>query len=427
MKVKVIPQPWTGADVPKVKIPPSKSMAHRAIICASLAKGRSRIDNIDYSDDIEATISGMEQLGAKIQRGDDYLVIDGIADLHQLQTDRIDCNESGSTLRFFIPIFTLSGKPVSFTGRNRLLKRPQGVYETLFRERGLRFEQREDHIVAEGTLPPGDYVLPGNVSSQFITGLLFALPLLQGDSTITVAPPFESRSYVVLTLQVLETFGVHASFRDENTLLVSGGQSYQPRDYTVEGDFSQLAFFAVMGAAGRDILCTGMQPASQQGDKAILSFIEAAGGRVEQRQDGYLIRKSDLQRKRISIGDCPDLGPILTVLAMYSRGTTVICDAERLRYKESDRIEAMETELRKLGVAVTATESEMIIDGKEKYSCEEELFGHKDHRIVMSLAVAAVCGGFSVVIDGAECINKSYPGFFRDLEQTGVKVEVLED
>lgn len=413
--------------MPSVKIPPSKSMAHRAIICASLAKGTSRIDNIDYSDDILATISGMEQLGAVIERGKDYLQITGITDLHQLKTDCIDCNESGSTLRFFIPIFTLSGKPVSFTGRNRLLKRPQGIYETLYQERGLRFEQSDDRILVEGTLPAGRYELDGNVSSQFITGLLFALPLLPADSVIAVCPPFESRSYILLTLQVMAQFGVKASFTDENTLVIPGGQQYQPQDYTVEGDFSQLAFFAVLGAAGRSVHCTGMRHDSKQGDRAILEFIQAAGGVVRETADGYLVEKSTLQGKRISIGDCPDLGPILTVLAMYSQDTTTICDAERLRYKESDRIAAMEEELRKLGVAIRSTESEMIIDGKSSYGCAEELFGHKDHRIVMSLSVAAVCGGFSVVIDGAECINKSYPGFFRDLEQTGVKVEVLED
>lgn len=426
MKVRVIPQSLAEGEIPQIKIPPSKSMAHRAIICASLAQGTSRIDNIDYSDDILATISGMEQLGAVIERGEDHLLITGISDLYQLKTDRIDCKESGSTLRFFIPIFTLSGKPVSFTGRNRLLKRPQGIYETLYRERGLKFEQNEDHILVEGSLPAGHYGLDGNVSSQFITGLLFALPMLQGDSIIVVRPPFESRSYILLTLQVMEEFGVKVYFTDENTLVIPGGQQYQPKDYTVEGDFSQLAFFAVLGAAGRDMHCTGMRHDSTQGDKAILDIITAAGGAVTETDTGYLVKKSPLTGKKISIGDCPDLGPILTVLAMYSEGTTIICDAERLRYKESDRIAAMEEELKKLGVSIRSTDGEMIIEGKPSYSCDEELFGHTDHRIVMSLSVAAVCGGFSVVIHGAECINKSYPGFFQDLKLAGVKVEVLE-
>jgi 3-phosphoshikimate 1-carboxyvinyltransferase len=426
MKVKVNPQTLPEGVVPSVKIPPSKSMAHRAIICASLASGTSRINNIDYSDDIVATIHGMEQLGAVIVRGDDFLEITGISDLHNLKTDLIDCNESGSTLRFFIPIFTLSGKEVSFTGRNRLLKRPQSIYQTLFQERGLQFNQTEDRITAKGALTGGTYTLDGNVSSQFITGLLFALPLLKEDSTIVVRPPFESRSYIILTMQVLKAFGVEAHFTEENTIFIPGGQRYQPRDYTVEGDFSQLAFFAVMGAAGRTIACTGMDHHSLQGDKAILDFITAAGGKVTEIADGYRIEKSNLTGTTISIADCPDLGPILTVLAMYGKGTTTICDAERLRYKESDRIAAMEEELNKLGVAIRTTESEMIIDGKAHYEATGELFGHKDHRIVMSLSVAAVCGGFSVVIDGAECIQKSYPGFFRDLEKTGVQVEVLE-
>ncbi|MDD5952153.1 MAG: 3-phosphoshikimate 1-carboxyvinyltransferase [Oscillospiraceae bacterium] len=424
MKVTIIPKPI--AQTPTVRIPPSKSMAHRAILCASLAQGVSHIDNIDYSDDILATIDGMEQLGAKITRKADSLTITGIQDLHALQSDTIDCNESGSTLRFFIPIFSLSGKPVSFTGRNRLLKRPQGIYETLFRERGLRFEQQDDRILVEGRLPAGRYELDGNVSSQFITGLLFALPLLQGDSTIVVRPPFASRSYILLTLEVLAQFGVKAFFTDEYTLQIPGNQQYQPRDYTVEGDFSQLAFFAVLGAAGRDVRCIGMRHDSRQGDRAILDFIRDAGGRVEEIPGGYAIEKRPLTGHRISIGDCPDLGPILTVLAMYAEGTTVLCDAARLRYKESDRIAAMEEELRKLGVSIRSTQDEMIIDGGKLYHGSETLFGHKDHRIVMSLSIAAMCGGFPVTIDGAECIQKSYPGFFRDLEQLGCEVEVLE-
>lgn len=423
MKVKITPQAVDGVQT--VRVPPSKSMAHRAIICASLANGVSRIDNIDYSDDILATISGMEQLGAVIEKGEHSLVIRGISDLHHLQTHRIDCNESGSTLRFFIPVFSLSGEQVAFTGRNRLLKRPQGIYETLFHERNLRFDQQENEIVVEGCLPAGRYELDGNVSSQFITGLLFALPLLKEDSTIVVRPPFESRSYILLTLEVLAQFGVTAVFKDENTLFIPGNQHYQPRDYTVEGDFSQLAFFAVLGAAGRDMRCTGMRHDSKQGDKAILEFIKACGGSVTETEQGYLISKSPLHGATLSIGDCPDLGPILTVLAMYCNGETIIGDAARLRYKESDRIEAMETELRKLGVTIHSTENEMVIEGGKAYHGSNELFGHKDHRIVMSLAIAALCGNFSVTIDGAECINKSYPGFFRDLETVGGKVEVL--
>ena len=424
MKVRITPQPFSGTA--QVRIPPSKSMAHRAILCASLAKGVSRIRNIDYSDDILATIHCMELLGAKIERQEDSLIIEGVSDVRSHTAETVDCGESGSTLRFLIPLFTLCGRPVRFTGRNRLLHRPQGIYETIYRERGLAFSQTEEAITAEGALPPGQYELDGNVSSQFITGLLFTLPLLPGDSVIKVRPPFESRSYVLLTLQVLEAFGIRAFFNGENMLEIPGGQQYRSGDYTVEGDFSQLAFFAVLGAAGRNIRCTGMRTDSRQGDRVILDILSAAGAKIHTEENGCLIEKSPLTGREISIADCPDLGPILTILAMYSDGTTVICDAERLRYKESDRIDAMEQELKKLHVAVSTTEGSITITGKPSYSCEETLFGHNDHRIVMSLAVAAVCGGFSVVIDGAECIRKSYPGFFRDLEKTGVAIEVIE-
>lgn len=424
MKVRVHPAAWEGTQ--SVRIPPSKSMAHRAIVCASLAKGRSRIENITYSDDIRATIAGMRQLGAVIETQEDAVLIEGISDPSLAQSMTVDCNESGSTLRFFVPLFTLCGKPMTFVGRNRLMQRPQTVYQELYRGQGLQFDQTDNAIVAAGRLKPGRYEIDGNISSQFISGLLFALPLLDGDSTLVIRPPFESRSYIDLTLEVLEQFGVSAFFSDAHTLQIPGNQTYQANDYTVEGDFSQLAFFAVLGAVHGDLHCTGMRADSQQGDRAILSFLERAGAAVFPEPEGYLIRKSPLISTEMDLSDCPDLGPILMVLAMFAQGETRIFNAGRLRYKESDRIAAMEAELRKFGVDIRTGAEEIWIRGKGHYACEQPLSGHRDHRIVMSMAVAGVCSGTPVVIEGAECIDKSYPAFFEDLRGLGIPVEVLE-
>lgn len=421
MKVKVYPSVCTG----EIQIPPSKSMAHRAIMCASLAKGKSVISNIAYSDDILATIAGMRALGASITMEKDTVVIEGIQSLPQKPL-QVDCNESGSTLRFFVPLFTLSGQPITFLGRNRLLKRPQGVYQTMFEQQGHRFDQTEQQLIVQGALKAGSYEIDGSISSQFITGLLFALPLLEQDSIIHIKPPFESRSYIELTLQMLKTFGVTAEFQDNHTLYIPGNQSYQACDYTVEGDYSQMAFYAVLAAIQNDLYCKGVTSSSKQGDKVILSILEDCNCKIESKQEGYLVHKSELTATEIDLADCPDLGPVLNVLGMYAKGTTRIYHAARLRYKESDRIAAMEEELKKFHTDITTTEDEIFIKGKPTYCCEQELSGHTDHRIVMSMTVAALCSETPVIINGAECINKSYPNFFQDIQSIGGRIEVLE-
>ena len=420
MKVKVYPSVCKGT----VRIPPSKSMAHRAIMCAALAKGESVIRNVAYSQDILATIAGMRALGAQITVQPDCVIVRGISALPKSPLT-VDCGESGSTLRFFVPLFTLSGQPVTFLGRNRLLKRPQGVYEAIFKERGRRFEQSDSRLEVQGALTPGDYRIAGGVSSQFISGLLFALPLLEGDSVVRIEPPFESRSYVDLTLQMLRTFGVTAQFTDPFTLRIPGGQTYQACDYSVEGDYSQMAFYAVLAAVQNDLLCVGIDPESKQGDKAVLEILRACHCDIEQSAHGVLVRKSALVATEIDLQDCPDLGPIFTVLGMYAKGRTRIYNAARLRYKESDRIAAMEQELQKFGVDITTTQDEILINAGPPYRCDGELSGHTDHRIVMSLTVAALCADAPAVIDGAECVAKSYPNFFEDIRKIGGRIEVI--
>ena len=421
MKIKIYPSKCSG----EIKIPSSKSMGHRAIICASLANGKSIISNLDYSDDILATIDGMRKLGANIQCEKDRLIIEGIENFYSLKDNIIDCNESGSTLRFFIPIFSLTGEKISFTGKNRLLKRPQKIYEEIFKEQNLYYFQDEDKIEIEGKIKAKEYFIDGNISSQFISGLLFTLPLLEESSIININPPFESASYIDLTMEVLKEFGITINKVTPLRLEIQGGQKYRAKDYKVEGDFSQLAFFAVLGALNNDLKCIGVKHNSKQGDKSIIDILKKSGVKIEEIEEGYLIHKGKIKDCEIDLGDCPDLGPILNVLAMYGEGEFKIFNAGRLRLKESDRISAMEEELKKLGVEIETTEDEIKILGKKNYLGNIEVFGHKDHRIVMSLAIAGTMLEKPIIIDGAEAVEKSYPKFFQDLESLNIKVEYL--
>lgn len=421
MKIKIYPSKCSG----EIKIPSSKSMGHRAIICASLANGKSIISNLDYSDDILATIDGMRKLGANIQCEKDRLIVEGIENFYSLKDNIIDCNESGSTLRFFIPIFSLTGEKISFTGKNRLLKRPQKIYEKIFKEQNLYYFQDEDKIEIKGKLKAKEYFIDGNISSQFISGLLFILPLLEENSIININPPFESASYIDLTMEVLKEFGITINKVTPLRFEIQGGQKYVAKYYKVEGDFSQLAFFAVLGALNNDLKCTGVNLNSKQGDKAIIDILKKRGVKIEEIEEGYLIYKSKVKGCKIDLGDCPDLGPILNILAMYGEGEFKIFNAGRLRLKESDRISAMEEELKKLGVEIETTEDEIKILGKKNYLGNIEVFGHKDHRIVMSLAIAGTMLEKPIIIDGAEAVEKSYPKFFQDLESLNIKIEYL--
>lgn len=409
-----------------VQIPPSKSMAHRAIIAASLADGISHIHNVDFSDDILATIEGMRQLGAEIMIEGHEVIIKGIQDFKHLQTNEIFCCESGSTLRFFIPIFSLCNQLIRFTGKGRLLQRPQSVYQTIFHKQGLRFEHNADRIIIEGSLKPGTYTIDGNISSQFITGLLFALPLLPQDSIIHINPPFESRSYVNLTLQMLKQFSINAVFLDEHTIKIEGNQRYRAADVTIEGDFSQFAFFAVLAAIQGDLTITGITNHSRQGDKQILSILQDFGTVIEESKNGYLIHQASLRAHSIDLNNCPDLGPILFVLAAMSHGTTHIYNAGRLRIKESDRIAAMECELKKFGVVMRCDEEEVWIQGHPSgYSCHTLLDSHNDHRIVMAMSIMTLVNKDLCKIEGAQAIRKSYPSFFEDVKKLHGKVELL--
>ena len=407
-----------------IQAPPSKSMAHRAVLCAALAKGVSHIRNLEFSKDISATLSAAGQLCARVETGLDNAVVEGLGSFRPIDAP-VDCCESGSTLRVLIPLASLTGQPVTFVGHGRLMERPQSVYETLYRGQGLRFEQSPSGLTVEGALRPGEYTLAGNVSSQFISGLLFALPLLPGNSTLHLIPPVESRSYIDMTCSVQAAFGVTSRWLDDTTLAIPGNQSYTACDYTVEGDYSQAAFPAVLGAVCGGVTITGLRPDTLQGDAVILDILRRCGARFTAAAEGIVFEKAPLHGVDIDLADCPDLGPVLMVLGLLCEGTTVIRNAERLRIKESDRIAAMETELRACGGVLSSEGGTITIEGcaGRLHPPAAPLSGHNDHRVVMSLTVLALAAGLHLPIEGAEAIEKSWPRFFEAIKPLGVEVE----
>lgn len=405
----------------QIRIPSSKSLGHRAIICASLAKGTSYISNVDMSKDLEATIDCMQQLGATIIRKGNELEITGIEHFENREY-ALWCNESGSTLRFMIPIASLTNQKVTFCGTKRLLERPQSVYQKIFGQ----FEHNEHEIVVEECLKGGIYEIDGNVSSQFISGLLFALPLCDKDSQIQIQGEFASKSYVDLTVDMLKRFGVIVEWINDTTLFIEGNQEYQSQNVTIEADYSQLAFFAGLGALGQSVTCLHANPSSLQGDKAILDILANMGCSIVWNEMDVCVIKESLHSTTIDLQNCPDLGPILFIVASLSEGTTHFINCKRLRIKESDRIYAMECELKKLGVDIRSNEDEVWITGCKKWKTPCVVEGHNDHRIVMALAIGAIVSENGVTIQGAEAVSKSYPHFFEDLQKLGIKIKGLE-
>ena len=386
--------------VGSVSAPPSKSMAHRLLLCAGLSSGLSWITGIDPSEDIAATLDCLVTLGAKVDLSGNVAMIVG-CDPASAGGVALPCRESGSTLRFFLPLCLLSGRENTLSGSPSLLARPLSVYENLAEERGFLLKKEKNAVRVAGKLTPGEYLIPGNVSSQFISGLLFALPLLPGDSTIRLLPPVESRSYLDLTLSALSAFGVRAEWRDALTLFVPGRQSYSPATVTVEGDWSNAAPFLALG-----VPVGGLNNDSLQGDRIVAAYLTA-------------LEKGPAT---LDLSDCPDLAPVLLAYAALRHGGR-FTGTKRLAIKECDRGEAMKEELAKCGVTVGIGDNEITVGGDAKPPVSD-FSGHNDHRIVMATAVlAASLGGR---ITGAEAVRKSYPGFFTDLMKIQIKVEIKD-
>ena len=401
-----------------VTVPPSKSMAHRALLCAGLAAGTTQIQGILPSQDMEATCRALTALGASIVRQGSLARVQGVAGRPKAPQGPVDCGESGSTLRFLIPAFALASAPARLTGRGRLPQRPLGPYGTIFHGQGLPFAQDETGVSFQGPLAPGDYTLPGDVSSQFISGLLFALPLLPGDSHIRIQPPFESRGYVNMTLQVMDAFGVQAAFLDGLTLHVPGNQLFTApaAPFLVEGDDSQAAFFLTLDAILGDVSVAGLSPRSIQGDRVMGEILARCGHVPGQPPRPLAPFVADL-------GDCPDLGPILMTLGLFCQGESRLVNAGRLRLKESDRGTAMAQELSKLGGQASLAGDEIRIR-QSRLRPGPALSSHGDHRIAMALAVAALGARIPADIQGAEAVEKSYPDFWKDLAAIGARVEL---
>lgn len=416
MNIKLRPSFLEG----EVTIPPSKSYSHRAIICASLAKGKSRIDNIILSDDILATINALKAIGAKIDFSDNSLIINGVEKI-ELKENLIDCNESGSTLRFMIPILAGSAQEFQITGKKSLMNRPLTIYENLIDELNGVYEHTDNIIKIKCNLISKEYIVPGNVSSQFISGLLFVLPLLDGDSKVIIENEFESINYVLMTLDVMKKFGVIATLENK-MIYIKGNQRYKNKDYFVEGDFSQMAFFAVAGTINGNIKCLGMNHNSIQGDKAILKVLKQMGAEIELIDNGYIFRKYTTLGKVIDISQTPDLGPIIALVAALSIGVSELVGAKRLRIKESDRLESIYDTLTKLGVDVIIKEDSLIISGQGSLT-GNTVDSYNDHRIAMMASIASIRSDSYIELLDAKAINKSYPNFYEDFKSLGGIIE----
>jgi len=373
------------------------------------------------SDDMKATIGAVEALGARVTVSENRITVDGSNTFRTIKP-KIDCLESGSTLRFMIPVAAVSGSEITFTGKGRLPERPIGPYLECLPKAGVSCETEGGlPLKISGKLQSGEFSLPGNISSQFITGLLLALPLLPGDSVIKLTTPLESSGYVDLTIDVMERFGVEIECRN-GSYFVKGNQKYTACNFQTEADWSQAAFWIAAGALGADISCNGLNPDSKQGDKAMLDVMAKFGAKVTPKG----ARSGILSGCEIDASQIPDLVPPIAAVAALSKGTTVIRGAQRLRIKESDRLECIAKGLSALGANVEVTADGLIIKGVDELR-GGTADGCNDHRIVMALAIAAMRSRGQVIINGCECINKSYPDFFKDYNSLGGSAYVVND
>lgn len=399
MKVKILPSKTSG----EVSAPPSKSFAHRYLIGSVLSRGKCVIKNIADSDDISATLSCIEQLGGSVTKDGNIVTVIPTNE-KQIENAVFDCKESGSTLRFFIPVVLATGaKNCTFLGSERLLARGIKEYEKLFENSDVKIKSDEKSIEVNGKLSAGNYEISGEVSSQYTTGMLFALSVLDGKSTLKITGNAESRAYVDMTIKVLKDFGADITETEKNFFEINGKGRLSPGEFTVEGDWSNAAFLIALSRLVGTISVSGLNENSVQGDRFCTAAFDALDG----------------ENAEIDLKDCPDLAPILFSYAAYKNGGKFI-NTRRLRVKESDRANVMAEELKKFGANVKVYENSVEIEKTQLKPPIVPLCGHNDHRIVMALSVLAAV--FGAEIDGAEAVNKSYPDFFRVIKKAGVNV-----
>ncbi len=406
---------------------PSKSVSHRMAICGLLA-GHSTIQHIGLSKDIQATLKAMAALGYSdfALEGDCLTTFSSERKITEQSPRYVDCNESGSTLRFLIPM-AMDGVKTIFQGRGRLLQRSMSVYKELCSAHRIFFQQTDDEICVNGKLSYGLFNVRGDVSSQFISGLLFMLPMMRGSSVIQAVTNIESKAYIDLTIEAMKQFGVEVSWQGDRTLHIPGEQTYRPTNVGVEGDYSHAAFLLAAGLLGDGAVVSNLRHDSKQGDRAIVSVLKKMGANIEEVADGYCVKPSKLNGCEIDVSQIPDLMPILSVVACSAHGKTRFIQAARLRDKECDRLAAMATELTALGVKVEEGPDYLVVEGKagEKLS-GGRCSGHNDHRIVMSLAVAASICKDAVTISDAYSVAKSAPDFWNEYKQLGGQFSIEE-
>ncbi|EWM54029.1 3-phosphoshikimate 1-carboxyvinyltransferase [Ruminococcus flavefaciens] len=407
MDIRITPSVLRG----RLDVPASKSCAHRSIICAALAEGVSHLSGVTMSKDIEATIGAMTALGAEFTVNGEDITVRGAGGMKTGKC-AVDCNESGSTLRFIIPVASVLCSETEFSGRGRLPQRPIDIFIRELGKNGAAFDYNNTMpFTVYGGLKSGIFEIEGDVSSQFITGLLFALPLLEGDSEIVLTSHLESRPYVDITIDTLRRFGVYAE-ETERGFRVKGGQKYLPHDEKIEGDYSQAAFFCVANALGSQVELHNLNENSVQGDKKILEIIR------------NMCYNGNIGHYNADCSDIPDLVPVLAVLGAFGSGDSVIYNAKRLKIKESDRLQTTAAMLNALGGNVEITDDGLIIHPTgAMHGGTVDSFG--DHRIVMAAAIAAAHIDGEVVIRGAEAAEKSYPAFFDDYKMLGGKANVI--
>lgn len=429
----------------EISAPPSKSQSHRAIIAASLADGESLIEGIQLSDDIQASIKCIKAMGARVSllespKGNYNVKIQGIG-RHFIEGalegkplvepyPMLPVKESGSTLRFFIPLAGLTAQPFKFVGEGKIGFRPLSPYQSIFQQQGLRFDLlRKDplDLLVAGPLSSGDYAISGQVSSQFITGLLFALPLLRGDSTVKVEGDLSLAGYVAITLQVLEKFGINIACPDAQTYAIQGGQSYQAQNMAIEGDYSQAAVYLCADVLGHRVSVKGLSLESAQPDQKLMTFLEAFGGRIGVKEDGTIVaRPVHRQGTKLSGDQTPDIMPLLALVACLSAGESHLIDLGRLRLKESDRLQAVQEELSKLGADIKIEGDAWVIQGKERLKGGVVVDSHQDHRIAMMLALASTYCEEGIYLQHDEVVSKSYPHFWEDWQALGGVTRLVE-
>ena len=397
--------------------PPSKSVLHRYIIASSLAKGISKIENISFSEDIIATIEAMKKLGAKIEQKDNYLLIDGSDTFKNLNENiEIDCNESGSTLRFLFPLSIVEENKVLFKGRGKLFKRPMTPYFENFEKYKIKYSYiNENEILLEEKLKAGIYEIDGNISSQFITGLLFSLPLLEGESKIIINGKLESSNYIDISLDCLSKFGIKIINNSYQEFIIEGNQSYRVGNYRTEADYSQAAFFLVANAIGSKIKINDLSENSLQGDKKIIDFISE------------IDKWSSKDTLILDGSETPDIIPILSLKAAVSGKKIEIVNVERLRIKESDRLKATVEELSKINFDLIEKKDSILINSREDFKANKNekivsLSAHSDHRIAMMIAIATTCYDGEILLDNLDCVKKSYPNFWEVFLSLGGKI-----